>query len=57
MTFVLTQWRERVASAAVRGDAEALRWLYDEGLLHLGQAVASEWATILSAFDAEAVTG
>jgi hypothetical protein len=57
MTFVLAQWRERVASAAVRGDAEALRWLYDEGLLHLGHAVASEWATILSAFDAEAVTG
>lgn len=57
MTFVVAQWRERVASAGVRGDSDELRWLYDEGLLHLGHAVAAEWATILSAFDAEAVTG
>lgn len=39
------------------GDEEALSALFAEGRVHLGAQLGHEWARILSALDAGAVTG
>lgn len=50
-------WRDRVESALLAGDGDALRDLYAEAVLLFGPSAAARWAETLSAFDSSAVTG
>ncbi len=55
--FDRAAWEDAVQQAAVERDESALTSLFQLGQAHLGAQVGQEWARILSALDAGAVTG
>jgi hypothetical protein len=50
-------WADAVRRAAIAQDEAALAALFAQGRRELGAQVSREWAAILSALDAGAVTG
>ena len=57
MTFDKALWEIAVRRAAVNSDEAELSSLFEVGHTQLGNQIGHEWARILSALDAEAVTG
>ena len=57
MDFDREEWERAVRAAAIAGDQESLVELFSEGKRHFGAEVGQEWARLLSALDAGAVTG
>jgi hypothetical protein len=57
MEFDRACWEVAVQRAAVALDESALTSLFEEGRVQLGPQVGKEWARILSALDAGAMTG
>lgn len=55
--FDRTAWQAAVQAAAIQRDEVALRSLFEQGRAELGAQAGQEWARILSALDAGAVTG
>jgi hypothetical protein len=50
-------WEQRVREAALISDETSLRRLFNEGQQLFGAEIGHEWARVLSALDAGAVTG
>jgi hypothetical protein len=57
MDFDREEWERAVRAAAIAGDQDSLVELFSEGKRHFGAEVGQEWARLLSALDAGAVTG
>ncbi|MFY9219484.1 MAG: hypothetical protein WAO40_02910 [Candidatus Nanopelagicales bacterium] len=57
MTFDQDSWEAAVRRAAVSSNEAELKSLFEVGLKQSGEQVGHEWARILSALDAGAVTG
>jgi hypothetical protein len=55
--FDRTDWEHAVRTAAVAGDQAQLAELFSVGKRHFGAEVGHEWARLLSALDAGAITG
>ena len=56
-TDVAQQWAEQVHDAAITGDEDRLRALFEEGRTLFGTDLSRRWAQALSAYDSTAVTG
>jgi hypothetical protein len=57
MAFDQSSWEAAVRRAAIDRDEAILKILFGQGQVALGTKVGHEWARILSALDAGAVTG
>ncbi len=57
MTSPEQAWADQVHHAAMAGDADELRRLFEVGRTLFGDGVSHRWSEALSAFDASAVTG
>ena len=57
MTGAEQAWAEQVHHAAMAGDADGLRRLFEVGRELFGDDLSHQWAEALSAFDSSAVTG
>ncbi len=57
VTFDQDSWEAAVRRAAVSFDEAELKSLFEVGLAQLGEQIGHEWARILSALDAGAITG
>ena len=57
MTGAEQAWAEQVHHAAMAGDADGLRRLFEVGRELFGEGLSHQWAEALSAFDSSAVTG
>jgi hypothetical protein len=55
--FDRSAWEVAVQTAAIQYDETALRSLFEQGRSEMGAQAGQEWARILSALDAGAVTG
>ena len=54
---VAQEWAEQVHHAAISGDGDRLRGLFEEGRAIFGDDLSRRWAQALSAYDSTAVTG
>jgi hypothetical protein len=50
-------WRDRVRAAAMAGQQDDLRRLFDAANALFGEDATAEWARTLSALDGTAITG
>ena len=57
MAFDHASWEAAVRDAAISRDEAGLKSLFDVGRAELGAQLGHEWARILSALDAGAITG
>ena len=57
MTDAEQAWAEQVHHAAMAGDADGLRRLFEAGRTLFGADLAHHWSEALAAYDSSAVTG